>query len=259
MTRSGSFLREAPLCAASVRVDGSSGQRESSMYIARYFGQRRRSGWLWPVCSNERIEARRRSPSSVSCRTTARFTLTAPGGRRRRPFTARSTVVIVVVCTYTKQTTPSVFPTSSSDMTPLAVILVVLLACHTSQASICPHEEHEVCNNDIYEFRCTCAISLAPEPAREQSCNGIVDPNDEDFAAASVTFNLDESASHHEEFPEARFRDAVANAVRVDKASDTTLRRLIYHLLTLKHNFRTKLLFFESSARKRTASWSYSS
>uniref|UniRef100_A0A914XHU6 Uncharacterized protein n=1 Tax=Plectus sambesii TaxID=2011161 RepID=A0A914XHU6_9BILA len=67
-------------------------------------------------------------------------------------------------------------------------------------------------------------MSLAAEPAPEQSCNGIANVDNTDVSAVSVTFNLDDSAEHHKEFPEDRFRDAIAKAVPTESDRIIILR-----------------------------------
>jgi len=103
------------------------------------------------------------------------------------------------------------------------IVLLLAIAAGCAQAAICPQATHTVCNSDVFEYRCVCAMSLAAEPAPEQSCNGIVSPDD-DFRAVSVTFKLDDSAEHHKLFPEARFRQTVASSLRIDQDQIIVLR-----------------------------------
>lgn len=70
----------------------------------------------------------------------------------------------------------------------------------------------------MIDHRCVCAMSLLnKDPAPEMSCNKLIRIEDDRLQAASVTFNIDETAAHHTTFPEHRFRNAIASSLRIEE------------------------------------------
>jgi hypothetical protein len=91
-------------------------------------------------------------------------------------------------------------------------------------AGICPLEEHLVCNENEIKHRCVCAMTMEENPPPEQSCNIVVDIQDDEFPAASVTFKINDAANAYDDFPEEKFREELATALRVEEDHIILLR-----------------------------------
>jgi len=110
------------------------------------------------------------------------------------------------------------------------IIVVLLLICAFISpftfAQLCPQVNHTICNVDMIDHRCVCAMSLInKEPAPEMSCNRLIKIEDDRINAASITFNIDDTAAHHNTFPEHRFRNAIASSLRINEDQIVMLRQ----------------------------------
>ncbi|KAH7680187.1 Protein F13C5.5, partial [Aphelenchoides avenae] len=109
-------------------------------------------------------------------------------------------------------------------MRRLAVLVLLASFTYATLAQICPLQEHVVCNDSELKHQCVCAMTMEESPPPVQSCNLVVDIVDDEFPAASVVFNLDEAAEAYELFPEEKFRDELAKALRIEDEQIIILR-----------------------------------
>ncbi|CAI4232592.1 unnamed protein product [Auanema sp. JU1783] len=103
---------------------------------------------------------------------------------------------------------------------------VFLASIPMTVMSICPMENHQVCNSGNDNV-CVCALIQSDEKsAPESSCNTVItrDEETEKFPVVSIEFNLDEKVNGLDEWPEESFRDVIASSLRVEEEDIIVLR-----------------------------------
>ncbi|CAJ0583784.1 unnamed protein product, partial [Mesorhabditis spiculigera] len=103
-------------------------------------------------------------------------------------------------------------------------VLVLNLAA-LALGSMCPMEEHQICNGDSFEHKCVCAMTREESAPPEVSCNQLIDRDENgNFPVVSVTLKIDDSSEGREEWPEEDFVNKIASALRVDDEDVLVLR-----------------------------------
>uniref|UniRef100_A0AC34Q5E0 Uncharacterized protein n=1 Tax=Panagrolaimus sp. JU765 TaxID=591449 RepID=A0AC34Q5E0_9BILA len=108
----------------------------------------------------------------------------------------------------------------------LSQLAFIVLSLQLINADICPFENHTVCNEDIDSAHsCVCAMAHPESPAPERSCNKLIDIENNEFPAVSVTFKLDETAKMYDQFPEAKFKEEIGSSLKEDEENIIILRQ----------------------------------
>uniref|UniRef100_A0A7E4W0A6 Secreted protein n=1 Tax=Panagrellus redivivus TaxID=6233 RepID=A0A7E4W0A6_PANRE len=102
----------------------------------------------------------------------------------------------------------------------------LLALCAVSSASLCPIQNHTVCNTDIdVQHSCVCAMAEPTAAAPEKSCNLLINVNEGKFPVISMTFKLDETARIYNHFPENKFKEEIGSSIKEDEENIIILRQ----------------------------------
>uniref|UniRef100_A0AC34G071 Uncharacterized protein n=1 Tax=Panagrolaimus sp. ES5 TaxID=591445 RepID=A0AC34G071_9BILA len=85
---------------------------------------------------------------------------------------------------------------------------------------------HTVCNDNMGDDACVCAMGYAEDSPPEKSCNLVINYKENpNFQVVTVKFKLDETTSIHDVFPETRFKEEIGSSLKEDEDDILILRQ----------------------------------
>jgi hypothetical protein len=103
------------------------------------------------------------------------------------------------------------------------IVASIIVPCFSR---LCPMNNHTVCNDNMGEEACVCAMGYAEDAPPEKSCNLVINYKENpNFQVITVKFKLDENTNIHEVFPETRFKEEIGSSLKEDEDDILILRQ----------------------------------